>query len=437
MGITLSHFQIYFSETIHNDFMKPFAICCFLLFSCFHSQAQNDSIFDILISKYKKSDDNTVYFYKETKKVDTVVAHLEFLKDTYRELNKFTGKLHFSFKLKDSESQEQTDLTIGANITKGVYPGELNFNSLLNVQLLNGKFIENVSNLSMSYDHHLNNEIDTEAYIFLRRSSNNFLSIDQRYEIGAGVTLNLYSGEYATKDKYDDNQLDKVLKDDGVKKFKKLLKFASKEEEEEEILKGSYAPLCVEDDCLKNNITVKESKIFNKVYRNITTGIRKQQSLWRASLLAGINYEIERSPDSLQLRYRDSVRVQFFEPKELIRLVLGPKVEAQINELNIESVCYFKLGFFNDNLKDEITNTEINNTDIPLSDTRTDYRVEWNTKASIKVSKKISINAILAYTWINAPRRRYYNFPTDSNMFELFRADRRYLNFTAGFEYKL
>lgn len=79
---------------------------------------------------------------------------------------------------------------VGLALRRGTYPGELGFFAEMGVSLADGRFSENVSRLHTAYDHYINPFV--EGYVFLDRLSDQFLSIDQRYEVGVGVVFDLH-----------------------------------------------------------------------------------------------------------------------------------------------------------------------------------------------------------------------------------------------------
>lgn len=77
----------------------------------------------------------------------------------------------------------------GVGITYNAYPHELRFNTALTAQLKNGKFQDDVTSLLINYDYYLKNWL--EIYGFIERSSDSYLSIQQRFEIGGGIKFEI------------------------------------------------------------------------------------------------------------------------------------------------------------------------------------------------------------------------------------------------------
>jgi len=80
-------------------------------------------------------------------------------------------------------------LNTGLVLSRGGYPGELEFTSNVGVTLADGVFREDVSTFGLSYDDYLRPWL--EAYGFAERFSDAFLGIDQRYELGGGTVIEL------------------------------------------------------------------------------------------------------------------------------------------------------------------------------------------------------------------------------------------------------
>ena len=147
---------------------------------------------------------------------------------------------------------------------------------------------------------------------------------------------------------------------------------------------------------------LKKKAIKKELKRSINS-ILKQESKVRASILAGLNYETERTSDSLKLVFRGDIsEKQSFLPVNLVRLVVAPGLELKVDKFSFRSRCYFKLAISDNDLENIVTSDEL------LQDSKTDYRVEWENKATLAFSKKIEISAILNYIKINAPRRNFF-----------------------------
>jgi len=415
--------------------MKRILSVALLILSLSVSAQDIRPIIDALMNHLdeKRPQGNILFTDQDSLPVKRVKAYLNSLKRQEEIENSFTGEFKFGIDISDSKNKELVNVMVGAELNKGNYPGEINFNSLINVQLKDGQFIENLSVLSMSYDHHFNRQLDFEGYAFIKRSSNDFLNIEQRYEVGIGAVWNVVLSGKSLKGK----NIKRRLTPKGYEDYSKLTAFEVKDVDQGE---KTLIQLCDEKLCQDAAISKKDRKKFNESRDRILKAIQKRESRVRLSFLAGLNYEVEATKDSLKVYYQDSIRRNSFAPKNLVRLVVAPNLELQINELTMSSRCYIKLGISKDDLNDQIE--QINNETISVSkDLQTDFRIEWITSVTLKVSKKIKLTGSLNYEFINAPKRRFFDLNENNGLTEpnymLFSAANRYTNFKIGMSYKL
>lgn len=98
---------------------------------------------------------------------------------------KLNGAISASFKGDSAEGKSLYKVDSAAEVTRGSYPRELRFRAGTSLQYKDGSIQEDVTSLLINYDYHISPE--TEIYGFLERFTDNFLGIDQRYEIGIGT----------------------------------------------------------------------------------------------------------------------------------------------------------------------------------------------------------------------------------------------------------
>lgn len=98
-------------------------------------------------------------------------------------------KADIQFGLSGDEAGEKSlyKLNTGISLTRGNFPSELTVQSKLGLQLRDGVLQEDVTSLLITYDYHATNTL--EYFAFAERFTDNFLSIQQRYEIGFGARL--------------------------------------------------------------------------------------------------------------------------------------------------------------------------------------------------------------------------------------------------------
>ncbi|WP_299315784.1 hypothetical protein [uncultured Aquimarina sp.] len=402
----------------------------------------------IKVSGQKKTDPITVFdkliidHYKNKKdaNIKTPTPYAKFLKNVkHQELTEtqFKGKFGFGLTLNNSQNTDLTQFNVSAKIRRGFFPGDFKFNSELNVQLQNGNFVENFSDLSMSYDHHIGNKLNYEGYIFIKRTTNNFLNISQRYETGIGAVWNIYlSGKRAQKGTDKKNQ--KLLTTKGSLKYKEITDFeietdsttktnSSLESDNNEVF---FAAFCNNTICNRANLKEEEGKALKKSLGRSIKSIQKMESKVRLSFLLGINYESEKTSDDLKLFGNNIDSIGNFSPVNIFRLVAGPNIELQLDQFSFNSKLYFKPGISDNDLNNQVTFITLEN---EFENSKIDYRVEWISSASINFNKNISITGSFRYIHINAPRREFFN--TDDGV-QLFNAANRFTNFKMGLTYK-
>ncbi len=103
------------------------------------------------------------------------------------------GSAAFSLSADEAGDDDLYKASAAASVGRGTYPSEVEVRSSVGVTLRNSEFQENVSDLGISYDYHLG--LPVEAFAFVERSTDDFLGIDQRYEIGGGTVFQLWRGQ--------------------------------------------------------------------------------------------------------------------------------------------------------------------------------------------------------------------------------------------------
>ena len=410
--------------------MKPLTLAFTFLFS-FSLLAQEKITAEDIYNKLLK----TYYTESSQQKVDKDDQYENFLiaaRAVEKTENSFTGKFNFGLTLNNSQNSDITQFNIAANIKRGFFPGEFKFNSELNIQLQNNTFIENFSDLSMSYDHHIGRKISWEGYTFLKRSTNNFLNIGQRYEVGVGGVWNIFlSGKGATPDNPKKNK--RRLTEKGKAEFEKIIVFKISDdslnlrpEKNDEFI--DY--LCNEEICKTIALKEEQKELLKNSLNRVVKSVQKKESKIRCAFLLGFNYETEKTNDDLQLFGNSSEPlIRSFDPSKLFRLVAGPIVDFQLDQFSLNSRMYFKPGISDDDFKNTVYSVE----DTTIRDRKIDYRIEWNNSASIKFSKNISITASYRFIHINAPRR---SIEIENGSTVLYSAANRFNNLKMGFEYK-
>lgn len=92
----------------------------------------------------------------------------------------------------ETDSRSLFKLNTGIGLARASFPSEVTVVNRLALQLRDGDVQEDVTSLQISYDYHAASAL--EYFAFAERFADNFLSIQQRYEIGFGVRTGLTLG---------------------------------------------------------------------------------------------------------------------------------------------------------------------------------------------------------------------------------------------------
>jgi hypothetical protein len=110
---------------------------------------------------------------------------LEFLDAKEKALNQLNLSIAAGFSGNSAGDKNLYKLDFETNINKGVCPHSFEFMAGSSAQIQDNVFSENVTTMLISYDYHLLPWLET--YGFIERFSNSYLSIQHRYEVGAGI----------------------------------------------------------------------------------------------------------------------------------------------------------------------------------------------------------------------------------------------------------
>ncbi len=118
----------------------------------------------------------------------TLWESLAFLRAEEDRQRAVKGTITFGLTGDEAGPRSLFKLNTGIALTRGVFPSEITVDSFLGLQLANGQVQEDVTSLKISYDYHTTSQL--EYFAFAERFSDNFLSIQQRYEVGFGALSN-------------------------------------------------------------------------------------------------------------------------------------------------------------------------------------------------------------------------------------------------------
>ena len=401
--------------------MKKISQLFLILTFVFGSAQETDieKILDNLIYHYDNPSNDTITFKSKGKIINNndFRNYLKKIQDNAEEEKKFKGEISFGLTGLEANENSQFVISTGMNIQKGVFPFEFKLSSNIQAQTLNGVLTENVSNIAISFDYHFSDDLNKETFVFVKRTNNTFLGIDQRYEIGGGFLFNLYSGDNKNQDGLINNG----------EKLKKFTKNSMTQSEYEDALDIIY-------DKTKKHVKINEKgkKALKKAPKRYENVLKKLQSQTRFSILGGINYELEKTQDSLPVFYKDRTPLKHaFDATNRFRIVLRPGFEWKGENFTFESKAYFKFGVFG-----ELTNQIEEGIQI---DKRVDYWSEWITSLNFNFTKKIGLTIQYNLFYDNAPNRIYSNIALENEPtnFQVFTAEDRFSSLVFKFNYKL
>ncbi len=312
--------------------IRPVVILVLLLsISSLHAQHLQDVVYHLVGLNPK----DTVNFPDPNKRQIirdfwSCVSELDKMDQRQRRLN---GRAGFGFSGDQSGSQSLYKIEGMINGSRGIYPGELTFTSSIGMVLNNGKFSENVSNIYMAYNYHpqWGDSLSTENFIFLKRFTDAFLGVEQRYELGGGMILAKYSKNLTPRGK-------------NLKQKLNLVEFSADNFDPE---KGIWN-LCSQH-CARYNtdfVTANDVKTIERVQKNGNFSLRKLFTRFRVGMLIGVFLETEKINTSAMLTTADGP-VSYpisFEPTQKVRWELRPTLDLRPGDTwSFKFRPYFKL----------------------------------------------------------------------------------------------
>ena len=336
------------------------------------------------------------------------------------EESQFSGNVSFGFNSQESKRDNFFVIGTGVDLSKDTYPFKFDLNYGIQAQIQNGALDETVSNLSISFDYNISEEsLLTQSYVFLNRSNNSYVGIDQRYELGGGFLLNFYSGSKANG-----------LLDKGNDEMKLMNGRISDSNISE---KGNHEIFSNGIDAISKSMSIEDMEKMAEVKKSRkrqANRIIKKYSTYRLSLLGGINIELEQTADSLELFNGEMIRKGNFEPTNRYRMVVRPGFEWKGSNFVFSTKAYFKMGFFNEfysQVGDDIS-----------YDKKVDYWMDWNNKLSFNFTDNISLSISYSLFYDNAPNRSFFNIGSSALPdVRLFKAENTFNQILFSFNYGL
>ncbi|MEZ5023713.1 MAG: hypothetical protein R2728_10725 [Chitinophagales bacterium] len=254
----------------------------------------------------------------------------------------------------------------GINLDWVLYPGELNLYTLFGVTLADKKLQENVSRIDISYDYlqtKVGNGLMLENYVYINRSTDAFLGIDQRYELGGGFILNHW--------------IDKLNGDPN--KFSRPLK--------------SEVEISEWQNVLDSKVTDEDIDHLKSDFQEAYNKNKKSNSKLRIALLTGIFFELQ------QTSVRDSI---ILDPTYNFRWVMRPTMDIKLKDgWKVSLRPYFKMPMpweWQDVVSDSFGNKSA----------RADFLVDFTGRITTQLaSQRVEIGFIYNVVYDNAAPRIY------------------------------
>jgi len=313
---------------------------------------------------------------------------LSFLRNYTRNEGLLNGKVNFGFSGNQSDLRDLVRLNAGIKMDYGNYPFQLDFSTSVQTLINNGTFQENISNIDVSFDYthqNVGNGLWLENYALLKRFGDDYLGIKQRYEVGMGVILNFRS---------------KKLTSAGNKNYEELSRKPTVKASGDDLI------ICYEEICSKVNnpkkLTSEECETIAQTRQAFKNANRKKYNQLRLALLAGIFYEIDQSDavNVINVAGTDSTFTMAFPTQSFWRWEVRPTIDWKPDDrfrIKISPYLKMPLGILN-----QTTVTDEN-----LVDERMDYFLDFQSRITANLSKKISISINYRYLYDNAPNRAF------------------------------
>lgn len=294
-------------------------------------------------------------------------------------LDRLKGRAAFGFIGNSAEDANIFRINGGITLKKGSFPQDFEFSTLLNITVDNGVMEENLSNLRISYDRFIKSKHPflAEAYSFINRRSDAYLSVDQRYEIGGGIIVahwrkKLFPGSKAKYDKYSQEQIS----------FKSL---------------DNQVVVCDVKNCVPieaHGISEADFGVLNNSQERIMNTIIKNNSPLRLGLMLGVFFEVENVSHSDSLMTQSGM--QFFQHNFLstskFRWELRPTIDFRVSDAARFRIRPYIKGPMPWELEANV------NGEMEL-----DYRLEVPINFDVSLSDQFSLSVRYIYFYDNAP----------------------------------
>lgn len=319
---------------------------------------------------------------------------LKYLKEQEQKEKRFNGNARFGFAGDKTDAASLYKLNAGITVSRGYYPDKFEFANDVGLVLNNGTFRENVSNMFITYDHSLmkGDSLFLEDYMVMSRFSDEFLGIEQRYELGGGFIIAFWSKKMTATGRSQYQQLTQL----GIVPPNNPADSLS---------------LCIDGNCRNYALQNPQDNEAQQLYRArqlAKVALRKKYNKFRMALLSGLIVEVEKAfaTDSLLTTAGKQQFTQSFDASLHLRWELRPTIDLRPTEnwaLKIRP--YFKMPMPWE-WYSRVSNYGYTSKAI-------DYRLDVQTSLSIKlaewINKQASVELQYRILYDNAPRRTYLN----------------------------
>ncbi|WP_299104388.1 hypothetical protein [uncultured Tenacibaculum sp.] len=382
-----------------------------------------------------------------------VLPFLNYLIKNKKDLNKIQSKISFGLRGNDNyKHQSRYDFSSGFELTSGYYPHRLSFKAFLSTQFFNGTLQENISDFKVKLNYHFNerdehmekgeievkDNLSTEGYVYADRYSNQYLGIQQRYEIGSGFIFNWYSSQKVKQKKIDGvvgytypKKYFRGLTKEGIEKMKSLyLKPSIAIDMDKSNIKICKKGTCPKPVRLYKGTHAKDSLMLEKEYSRLANSLKKKYSSFRVATQLGVFYEIEKgiAKDSIEQNQVLTEVTRNIETTDFLRWTVRPILEFKTDLFSASLKPALKMPMpwnWNSIVRSENMQNKI--------DKRLDYLVDVELRMTYSISNKFDINFELRHIYDNAPKRVYLDDLIDIPLLSA-ESNHTFFNFTLSYK---
>lgn len=251
---------------------------------------------------------------------------LKAIKKSWEDQRQMTGKTTIGYNGDFQPGNDLFKMFGSVELSRGSFPSQLRVAAGVAITLQNGEFQENISEVRISYNYHPNVSAATsyarrdslekvrkgtsiikerdrlrwENFSYLSRFSDNFLNIEQRYELVLGRVLAWYSDALQEKVVKKETQIGKVLLHDTL-----AVRPVNR------IARAMMADTLSKDDL----------EAIREAHNRAKATLQKDGSKWRTGILFGVMGEVERNGTVKDSLFVGDVLTAFsYAPETTMRL---------------------------------------------------------------------------------------------------------------------